>query len=99
MEQRPFIHQFMDARLLPQEAGIHPTTAGVSMPIPLHLNDQDLTFECPRCRSPITRKGSWFKVVASFNCPACKAALRLGYPEKLRLFARYQRRAEKPLNQ
>ncbi|MGX8008894.1 hypothetical protein ACVDG8_007660 [Mesorhizobium sp. ORM8.1] len=65
------------------------------MPIPLHLNDQDLMFECPSCRGPIIRKGSWFKSISSFSCPACKTALRLGYPEKLHLFESYKRRAEK----
>lgn len=60
------------------------------MPLPLELNDEYLTFECQRCRHPITRKGSWFKSIAAFRCPKCKTALRLGYPEKLRLFERHK---------
>ncbi len=69
------------------------------MPIPVDLNDQYLTFECPRCTHPITRKGSWFKTIATFSCPICHAALRLGYPEKLRLFASHKHLTVKPPDQ
>jgi len=57
--------------------------------IPQELNNQQLTFECPQCRHPIVRKGTWFKTIAAFKCPSCKASLRIGYPEKLRLFERH----------
>ncbi|TIW19839.1 MAG: hypothetical protein E5V65_09615 [Mesorhizobium sp.] len=60
------------------------------MAIPKNLNDALLRFECPRCEHPIIRKGSWFKVIATFRCPACQRTLRLGYPEKLRIFEKHK---------
>ncbi|CDX46459.1 hypothetical protein MPLA_870001 [Mesorhizobium sp. ORS 3359] len=66
------------------------------MPIPRYLNEQKLSFECPRCHHPIVRKGSWFKVIATFECPACHATLRLGYPEKLRIFERHKHLIGRP---
>lgn len=65
------------------------------LPIPDSLNDQNLRFDCPRCRHPVIRKGSWFKVIATFRCPGCKAALRLGYPEKLRIFEAHKQLTER----
>lgn len=64
---------------------------GAKLPIPDSLNHKTLKFECPKCRHPIIRKGSWFKVIATFKCPNCNEGLRLGYPEKLRLFEKHMR--------
>ncbi|RAZ92530.1 hypothetical protein DPM33_01095 [Mesorhizobium hawassense] len=60
------------------------------MPIPKNLNDAHLSFDCPGCKHPIIRKGSWFKVISTFRCSACHKTLRLGYPEKLRIFERHK---------
>ncbi|RWM24497.1 MAG: hypothetical protein EOR74_24430 [Mesorhizobium sp.] len=65
------------------------------MPIPVELNNVDLKFECPRCKHPIVRKGSWFKVIANFRCQNCGENVRLGYPDKLAIFERHKRLAQR----
>jgi hypothetical protein len=55
------------------------------------LRDVSLRYECPNCRRPIIKNGSWFKAVSTFHCDACKAKLRLGYSAKLALFERHHK--------
>jgi hypothetical protein len=55
------------------------------------LRDVSLRYECPNCRRPIIKNGSWFKAVSTFHCEACKAKLRLGYSAKLALFERHHK--------
>lgn len=66
------------------------------MPIPHDLQDSYLTIACTRCEQPINRKGSWFKVIATFRCPACNTEMRLGYDDKLRIFESYKHLAGDP---
>ncbi|CDX17080.1 conserved hypothetical protein [Mesorhizobium plurifarium] len=61
------------------------------MSISDELRDVSLRYECPNCRRPIVRNGSWFKSVSTFHCDACKAKLRLGYSAKLALFERHHK--------
>ncbi|CDX40617.1 conserved hypothetical protein [Mesorhizobium sp. SOD10] len=63
------------------------------MSISDELRDVSLRYECPNCRRPIIRNGSWFKAVSTFHCEACKAKLRLGYSAKLALFERHAKAA------
>ncbi|TPI32629.1 hypothetical protein FJ414_21395 [Mesorhizobium sp. B3-1-6] len=69
--------------------GIH-HSKGAGLPLPQELEDEYLTFECPRCERAIVRKGIWFKTISSFKCLSCKAAVRLGYAEKLHLFEKHR---------
>lgn len=61
------------------------------MSIPTDLRDVALTFECPYCAHPLVRKGSWFKVIGHYTCEKCQSRVRIGYPDKLRLFDHYKR--------
>lgn len=61
------------------------------MSISDELRDVSLRYECPNCRRPIIKNGSWFKAVSTFHCEACKAKLRLGYSAKLALFERHHK--------
>jgi len=60
-------------------------------PISNELKDEYLEFECPNCSHVMVKKGSWFKVISSFNCDQCDARIRLGYPDKLTLFEQKKR--------
>jgi len=60
------------------------------MPIANDLLDVALQFECPACKHPIIRNGSWFKSISRFTCDGCGAGLRLGYFDKLALFDRHK---------
>jgi hypothetical protein len=48
-----------------------------------------MTYDCPHCRSPVTKTGLWFKVAGHFRCAQCGQSVRLTYSEKLTLFERY----------
>ncbi|RWL96669.1 MAG: hypothetical protein EOR71_32585 [Mesorhizobium sp.] len=61
------------------------------MTIPLDLSDADLTFACPYCAHPLVKRGSWFKVVSRYRCEKCQSEVRIGYPDKLKLFDHYKR--------
>lgn len=89
-EHSPFIASSWMPTITCDDGGIH-QPKGAGLPIPQELDDEYLTFECPRCERPIVRKGTWFKTISSFKCPSCNAALRLGYPEKLHLFEKHKR--------
>ena len=63
----------------------------VAVTIPLELSDATLTLECPYCGHPLVRKGSWFKVIGKYRSEKRQSEVRIGYPDKLRLFHRYSR--------
>ncbi|AGB45240.1 hypothetical protein Mesau_02849 [Mesorhizobium australicum WSM2073] len=50
------------------------------------LLEEDLTFQCPSCKTPLVRKGSWVKSVTTFTCKRCGERVRLSYSEKLEIF-------------
>ncbi|ESZ01852.1 transcription elongation factor Elf1 [Mesorhizobium sp. URHB0026] len=50
------------------------------------LLDKNLTFQCPGCKTPLVRKGSWIKSVTTFTCKRCGQRVRLSYSEKLEIF-------------
>lgn len=50
------------------------------------LLDKNLTFQCPSCKNPLVRKGSWVKSVTTFTCKRCGERVRLSYSEKLEIF-------------
>ncbi|PDQ21763.1 hypothetical protein CN311_07245 [Mesorhizobium sanjuanii] len=54
------------------------------------LLDVDFEYECPECSHSIVRKGSWFKVVASFKCEKCAAKVPIGYSDKLMIFEKHR---------
>jgi hypothetical protein len=56
------------------------------MPLTNDLLDVDIEYECPECFHPIVRKGSWFRVIAGFECEKCKAKVPISYPEKPAIF-------------
>jgi hypothetical protein len=53
------------------------------------LSDVCLTLECPHCRHPLTKNGSWFRTARHFDCEACLRRVRIGYSDKLELFAKH----------
>lgn len=53
------------------------------------LTSVDLTFQCPTCKFPIVKRGSWFRVVSKYRCEGCGRTIRIGYPEKQRLFQKH----------
>jgi hypothetical protein len=42
------------------------------------------------------RMGSWLKSVAGFTCDSCREKVRIGYDEKLAIFARHLRKKSVP---
>ncbi|MGY2993677.1 transposase-like protein [Mesorhizobium sp. URHB0026] len=56
------------------------------MALSKQLLDQNLTFQCPSCKTPLVRKGSWVKSVTTFTCKRCGQRVRLSYSEKLEIF-------------
>jgi predicted RNA-binding Zn-ribbon protein involved in translation (DUF1610 family) len=58
------------------------------MPIPFHLNEALLTFECSRCGHALVKKGSWFRGASQFRCAECGHQGRITYDDKLRIFAK-----------
>lgn len=61
------------------------------MTIPPELSEAALAFECPYCGHRLFRKGSWFKAVGRYRCENCQSKVRIGYPDKLKLFNQYKR--------
>ena len=53
------------------------------------LNDVDLELKCHKCNHAFVRKGSWVKVISSFKCENCGGRNRIGYPEKVGIFAKH----------
>jgi len=49
----------------------------------------DLTYQCPACQFPLVKRGSWFRVVSKYRCEGCGRMIRIGYPEKLKLFEKH----------
>jgi Zn finger protein HypA/HybF involved in hydrogenase expression len=58
------------------------------MPIPFHLNEALLTFECSHCCYVLVKKGNWFRSASQFRCPKCGNQQRITYDDKLRIFAK-----------
>ena len=56
------------------------------MPISEEMMDEYLEFQCPNCSHVMVKKGSWVKVISTFNCDRCDAKIRIGYLTKLALF-------------
>ncbi len=59
------------------------------MPLSMNLSDVALTFYCPMCNHPLVKKGSWFITAAHFRCDSCGKRVRITYPAKVELFAKY----------
>lgn len=60
------------------------------------LCDVLMEFNCPACSQPIVRFGSWLRTIGSFRCVGCNAMVRIGYEEKLSIFASYLKGRQKP---
>jgi transposase-like protein len=63
------------------------------MPLSNELRNQLFELRCPSCSHPTLRKGSWVITVRNFKCDGCGAKVRIGYPEKLKIFERRLREA------
>ncbi len=63
------------------------------MSISDELRDVSIQYDCPTCRRPIVKTGSWFKSVSTFRCEACGTQVRLGYSTKLALFQSHRQSA------
>lgn len=61
------------------------------MSLSANLFDVLLTFGCPHCGRALIKKGSWFKSAARFRCAGCQREVRIGYEDKIRLFAKHAR--------
>ena len=59
------------------------------MALSARLRHVDITFECRRCRLPITKTGAWVIAISTFKCTKCKSELHFGYRDKVELFAKY----------
>lgn len=53
------------------------------------LSDVQMEFNCPACSHPIVRFGSWLRTIGTFRCLGCNAMVRIGYEQKLSIFATY----------
>ena len=62
------------------------------------MSDVQMEFNCPACSQPIVRFGSWLRTIGSFRCVECNAMVRIGYEQKLSIFARYQKTRQRPGN-
>jgi len=60
------------------------------------LSDVLMAFNCPACSHPIVRFGSWLRTIGTFKCVECNALVRIGYEQKLSIFARYLKNRQKP---
>ncbi|TPK75333.1 hypothetical protein FJ930_04330 [Mesorhizobium sp. B2-4-15] len=60
------------------------------MPLSAALLTCKMTFECPECGFAFVKHGSWFQSVSWYECEGCRRRIRITYPDKLKLFARYQ---------
>jgi peptide subunit release factor 1 (eRF1) len=59
------------------------------MPLSSLLRDVNLTLKCKNCGHSIVKTGGWFMTVSKFKCDKCKVEQRLGYSDKVELFARH----------
>jgi transposase-like protein len=59
-----------------------------AMTLSLKLKGATLSLPCPRCKLPLTRKGSWFLTAAWFKCAECGYREQLTYDTKQKLFDR-----------
>ena len=53
------------------------------------LMEVKLTYHCPRCDHPFTKRGGWFSACGRFTCQGCGERVSLTYPEKLELFTKH----------
>lgn len=60
------------------------------------MSDVQMEFNCPACSKPIVRFGSWLRTIGRFRCVGCNAMVRIGYEQKLSIFARYLKRRQQP---
>jgi hypothetical protein len=56
-----------------------------------------LPFERPHCGHRLTKNGSWLRSVHQFNCGASLRRVRIGYSDKIRLFAKHAHLAKQPV--
>jgi len=54
-----------------------------------------LTFECPHCKHPLIKNGSWFRGARHFACGASQCRVPITYSEKLMLFAKHAHLVER----
>jgi hypothetical protein len=59
------------------------------VPLSAGLRNVDLTFDWKLCSQPIVRTGTWVIAISTLKCGQCKGEQRLGYSDKIKLFARY----------
>jgi hypothetical protein len=62
------------------------------MPLSHALDDAILKYACPHCGDVFAKQGRWFMRASTLKCGSCSSAFRIGYEEKLKLFAAYARR-------
>jgi hypothetical protein len=67
------------------------------MPLSGKLSDVPITLECPHCGHRLTKNGRWLRSVQHFNCGACLRRVRIGYSDKIRLFAKHAHLAKQPV--
>lgn len=60
------------------------------------MSDVQMEFNCPACSQPIVRFGSWLRTIGSFRCVGCNATVRIGYEQKLSIFASYLKSRQQP---
>ena len=59
------------------------------MSLSQNLASVALTFECPHCKRALVKNGSWFRIIAKYDCVGCGRVVRVTYPDKLALFMKY----------
>ena len=74
---------------------IAPTIELAAMPLMSKLFDVPLTFECPHCKHPLIKNGSWFRGARHFACGASQCRVPITYSEKLMLFAKHAHLVER----
>jgi hypothetical protein len=66
------------------------------MPLSGKLSDVPITLECPHCAHRLTKNGRWLRGARHFNCEACLRQVRIGYSDKIRLFAKHAHLVKQP---
>src|SRR5260370_35017369 len=66
------------------------------MPLSGKLSDVSIDLECPHCGHRLTKNGNWLRSVQHFNCVACLRRVRIGYSDKVRLFAKHAHLVKQP---
>jgi hypothetical protein len=66
------------------------------MPLSGKMSDVSIALECPHCGHRLTKNGSWLRSVQHFNCGACLRRVRIGYSDKVRLFAKHAHLVKQP---